>query len=462
MIQKKNKLPPRLFSYGKRPVIRWVKGDGKDDMVTRSAIGQATKLFGDSVDYCLCTNNISSSRARNILAWATQPVELMQVTAKDNPQLAHELKIAGCEPEAYGYWWKWFPARVRPNAPEWILDGDMIITGIPPWFETWKKGEDVLRVTQDDAWKDDLYGEYNGKVDLKRRLYSGLISLPPNLDYNSKMIAILRAHPLKPFHDGRKNMSEQGVIAMTFDALQAVPIPLNEFPFARAFEEKLNFGLSGPKNKPWGYHFGNAFVSYNPHFKRMIENKRIFWHSIHPKLEERFEWLRAFSQWGKPGWSTHRLIAYRMGLLAGQCKGKPVLEIATSRGYVTALMASRGAQVTTIDKVDRGAGVNLEGLNVDVHVQDVFDFLNKCDTKFALITVDLHGNRPDRWKKLWPLLVKHLETDGRMVLCNSHLWKIPEWYKETGLLWLMNNELKGWKVEVFEEPLPGMIVVQRE
>ena len=63
--------PKRPFELGSRPVIRWIKGDGLDDSVTRTAIAQATRLFGDSVDYCLCTAGLTASRVRRILAWAT-------------------------------------------------------------------------------------------------------------------------------------------------------------------------------------------------------------------------------------------------------------------------------------------------------------------------------------------------------------------------------------------------------
>ena len=67
--------PGRFFSHSTRPVIRWIKGDGLDDVVTRAAIGQATRLFGSTVDYCLCTCDIEAPRARSILEWASQPVE---------------------------------------------------------------------------------------------------------------------------------------------------------------------------------------------------------------------------------------------------------------------------------------------------------------------------------------------------------------------------------------------------
>ncbi len=68
------------FSLGTRPVIRWIKGDGLDDAVTRAAIAQATRIFGSEVDYCLCTVGISAFRARTILEWAAQPVEWWPMT----------------------------------------------------------------------------------------------------------------------------------------------------------------------------------------------------------------------------------------------------------------------------------------------------------------------------------------------------------------------------------------------
>ncbi|MGE4010833.1 MAG: hypothetical protein AB7G15_01715 [Alphaproteobacteria bacterium] len=440
-------------------MIRWIKGDGKDDAVTRSAIAQATRLFGADVDYCLCSAGISAGRARDVLAWAVQPVELRPVGPEDNPRLAEVLRRAGCKAERFGYWWKWFPERVRPNAPEWILDGDMVITGAPPWFGAWREGRDRLRVTQDDAWDiNGLYGEYLPFVDAKLRLYSGLISLPPRLRYLPAVLRVLRRRPLAPGHDGCENMSEQGVIAAAMGRLRATPIPLHEFPFGRAFEDRLNFGLAGPQGTPWGYHFGFAFRRDNPHFERLAAAGTIFFADEEPPPQQRYIWMRNVGQWGRPGWSMNMDCVDRIAALAAPLRGRRVLEIGTSRGYLAAVMAALGCRVTTVDAADRGARSNLEGLGVAVQVESAANFLERCGDSFALITVDLHGNGVDVWQELWPLLGPRLERNGALVLYNSHLWKIPEWKSETGLKWVMETQLVDWSYEAFADPLPGMIV----
>lgn len=450
--------PTRCFAQGTRPVLRWIKGDGLDDAVTRSAIAQATRLFGDSVDYCLCTAGLAAPRVRDVLAWATRPVEWWPLSPEDNPVLARLLADAGCAPARYGYWWKWVPERVRPDGPEWILDGDMVVTGRPAWFDAWRAGRDPLRVSQDDRWPPEgLYGEYVGAVDTTLRLYSGLVSLPPGLRYMEAVAAVLAERPLAPGHDGCTNMSEQGVIAAAFGALKARPIPLAEFPFARAFEDHIDYGLRGPGAPPWGYHFGFAFRRENPHFLRLAAEGAVTWRRDAPTDAERYAWLRNDGPWGREGWSMHPVCVDRIAALAKARPG-PALEIGTSRGHLAAVLAAQGCHVTTIDREDRGAAGNLAGLPVTVVRDEAVAHLARDGASYGLIVVDLHGNGEAVWRALWPRLAPRLAPGGTLVLYNSHLWKIEEWREETGLRWLAANGLDGFATEIFEEPAPGMIV----
>ena len=58
--------------------------------------------------------------------------------------------------------------------------------------------------------------------------------------FASAVAEVMADQPLRYQHDGRTDMCEQGVVATTFQRLGARPIPLNEFPFGRAFQENLD------------------------------------------------------------------------------------------------------------------------------------------------------------------------------------------------------------------------------
>jgi predicted O-methyltransferase YrrM len=452
----------RRFALGTRPVIRWVKGDGRDDVVTRAAIGQATRLFGDSVDYCLCTNGIDAARVRWILEWATQPVKWWPVSPEDNEPLAAVLAEAGCQPSRFGYWWKWFPERVRPNAPEWILDGDMVVTRPPEWFDDWREGRDVLRVTQDDRWPmAQLYGGYDRFIDTELRLYSGLVSLPPGQTYMAEVLQVLEAEPLAAPHDGTSAMSEQGVIATAFQRLAALPIPLYEFPFARAFEPALDHGLHGDIGRGWGYHFGHAFRAINPHFTALARSGEVLALDRRPDAAARTAWLGARTQWGIPGWSMSDAMARLIEGYARDFAGCRVLELGTSRGHLTTVLAQAGCRVITLDRHDRGAAQNLAALEVTVVQAPAEEWLAECEEVFDLIVVDLHGNSPEEWDLRGALLLGRLAPDGLMLISNATLGRVQEWHAETGVPHFLSQLSRDWSSWLHETPQPGLAVVTR-
>ena len=465
------------FRHGARPVLRWIKSDGLDDAVTRAAIGQATRLFGARVDYCICTYGLKAERVRDVLAWAAQPVEWIEVSEADNERLAAALHAARCSTERFGYWWKWFPERVRPSAPEWILDGDMVVTGIPEWFDEWAAGHDVLRVSQDDrSIADDaqIFGSYGELVDPTLALYSGLVSLPPELTYVDDMLSVLREQPLSVPHDGIDDMSEQGVVAATFQRHSPIPIPLCEFPFGRAFEDALDFGLADSGKPLWGYHFGHAFRMRNKHFEELQTRGDVFAADEMPppdagnaeldRVFDRNRWLSGGSgQWGVPGWGMPETCVRTVLEEAQRFRGRFVLDLGTSRGRLAAMLCALDCQVTTVDRVDRGAMRNLDGLPIKVVLDDAVHFLETTDQRFDLICVDLHGNTPADWDRYAPGLIRCLSRRGELLVSNVELWKIPEWADETGAEKFITRCLSSWRWRVRRLPSgpPGMAIVRR-
>jgi lipopolysaccharide biosynthesis glycosyltransferase len=273
------------FSLEGRTVMRWFMDVDHDEAIVRSAIAQATRLLGETVDYCICTVGISASRIRAILAWASQPVEWQRANRSDNFQIA-----------------------------------------------------------------------------------SALVS---------------------------KEVS-------------------------------------------------------------------VYWRDTDPAPEERFTWLRSRGQWGRPSWSMQPICVQRIAARAKAFAGRPVLELGTSRGFLTAIVASIGCRVTTIDHADRGAGENLEGLGVEVVQADAAAFLRQHSAKYSLIIADLHGNSDEVWQELWPLLLSHSEERGEIVLYNSHLYKNPEFKNETGIRWVLQNLPKCISTEGYPEPWPGMVILRNE
>jgi predicted O-methyltransferase YrrM len=447
------------FAAGTRPVIRWCKGNGLDDDVTRAAIAQATRLFGSEVDYCLCTNDITAERARYVLAWATQPVEWWPVTAADNPDLARALASAACPPEKYGYWWKWFPFRTRPAAPEWILDGDMVITERPVWFDDWKRGTDGVRLSQ-EAWNPVIYGTYGDLADPELSLNSGLASLPPNDRMGEEMLAVLAERPLGARHDGRHHMCEQGVVAVAFQRLGVKPIPLQEFPFACPTAASLDHGPGGTAGGEWGYHFVRSFVQDNPWFHQLANEGTVFSPSGEPPMGG-YAWLGGTGQWGIPGWSMGKPVADLIVTAAQSFVGKRVLELGTSRGRLTARLAALGCQVTTVDHQDRGAAKNLEGLGVNVVVQDAVAFLQSTQETFDAIVVDFHGNSTTEWHKLAEPLLRPLAPRGTLMINNTELHKIDQWVQERGARWFVDTHASGWTVQEYDVA-PGLAIMTRQ
>ena len=454
-----------IFTKGSKPVIRWIKGDGLDDEVTSVALAQATRIYGQQVDYCLLTQGISPDRARQVLSHADCPVEWRTVSKEDNPVLSHFLQEAECEEENFGYWWKWFPERIRPHAPEWILDGDMVLTGRPAWFEAWRTGSDVTRMssTSEVPGVDHIFGEYAHLVDPDSTFYSGIVSMPPGAQYLDNITRVLKRQPLAVPHNGKKNMSEQGVMVAALQSLNPIPIPLNEFPFARAFQDNLDFGGQEPAAHVWGYHFGNAFVTHNPHVEKLQREGTIDTLGARDIIESA-RWLNGgHGQWGFKGWGMRENVARTIINELGDIRERTVIEFGTSRGYLTFILAQAGAHVITIDIEDRGARQNLAGLKVEVYVMSALKFLRTNKSTFEIVCVDVHGNSRRQWRRLWRKLSNRIQVGGRVVISNAELRLIPGWAHEDGVPWLhqkLSND-PDWMCTLIPDPAPGMLIVKR-
>lgn len=153
-------------------------------------------------------------------------------------------------------------------------------------------------------------------------------------------------------------------------------------------------------------------------------------------------------------------MAERIVALAGPFVGRSTLEIGTSRGRLTAMLAEAGHHVTTLDREDRGAARNLAGLPVTVVQDDLARYLSRTGRTFDLVVIDLHGNTVADWQSYRPALIGALASGGMMLINNAGLAKVEGWQEETGVAWFLENLPAGWGASVIDAPAPGLAVVR--
>ena len=426
----------RRFSHHTRPVMRWFKREAQDDHLVRASIAQATKLFGTSVDYCLCTTEaIDPMRARAILAWSEQPVEWWQVSIEDNQVLAEHLKQRGYMPEDFGDWWKYFPERVRPTAPEWIIDSNVVIFSKPVWFEAWLKGEEIIRVT--DSMRTMVF--------------------PPGLTNQTECLLEL----------GQIGHTQIKTLLTAFREKLFKILGAKNSIFITNGEVLSEFESSYDLKSAWAIQFSTESGKANDTYQNLVKEKIIF-SKIDDDLSqvsleqlvERFVWLSGgIGQWGIPGWSMRNSYIPLLLQRAIAFIGKSVLDLGTSRGRLSAMLSTLGCQVTTVDHQDRGAADNLRGLPVRVVTDDAVSFLQSSTEKFEYIVVDLHGNTIENWQRYAQPLLQRLNKGGVMFIDNAILYEMPVFKDEAGVLWFLSQLSADWKVELYNKEPPGFAIV---
>ena len=177
------------------------------------------------------------------------------------------------------------------------------------------------------------------------------------------------------------------------------------------------------------------------------------------------EWLSGgLGQWGFRGWGMTGGVARVFVDALGDLRGQRILEIGTSRGYLTMILCMLGARVTTVDKYHRGAKTNLQGLDAEVVVMTAQKYLRRTDAVFDAICIDLHGNSWRTWRTLWPLVAPRVRPGGKVVIDNATLYTIKEWAHEDGVrrLYEQLRHDPAWTCTLVEQPLPGVLVLEKK
>ena len=148
----------------------------------------------------------------------------------------------------------------------------------------------------------------------------------------------------------------------------------------------------------WGYHFWPRLPPRKPVVRTFVRTGEVF-DRPDPGTFQSTRWLGDTGQCGASRWSISETMAALILRLAKPYVGRSELEIGTSRGRLTALLAEAGLRMTTLDREDRGAAANLEGLPVTVLREDLVRYLSPRDKTFDLVVIDLHGNTAADWNR---------------------------------------------------------------
>jgi hypothetical protein len=153
---------------------------------------------------------------------------------------------------------------------------------------------------------------------------------------------------------------------------------------------------------------------------------------------------------------TLKLIVSNIKSLSGKA-----LDLGTSRGRIAAILADLGFKVTTVDHIDRGATLNLKGLDVNVVIDDAINYLTHHKGEFELIVVDVHDNSIEVWRKMWLLLPAVLTKTGKILINNYNLHENPQWADEKGVARTVELLDEEWSATILSTTTPGLVLLER-
>ncbi len=182
-----------------KPLIRWLVGPVHPVgfQILRHSVIKISKIYGDEFDLVICHNNLKPKQFKFIQSLGV-PLHAQQ---QEHGGLLKKFTPWRCS-------WKFYPPRMRPNQHELFLDNDIVIWQRIPSLDRFLASDEII-VTE--AFKR-CYGRYDKLVKADVNLNTGFFGLPPNLDFESKIMEIISKLNTKnnPYVD---HFDMQGIMA---------------------------------------------------------------------------------------------------------------------------------------------------------------------------------------------------------------------------------------------------------
>lgn len=232
-----------------KPLIRWTIGNVKDSgwECFSESIRLLPKIYPE-FDFIICYNNLDEIKLKKLKSFNIKLYEQKEENLKIPHKFLEQEKI-------YNHFWKLCPIRIRPQAHELWIDNDIIITDRIPEIDEWLTKDACIIST---SYGGNNYGRFKSSVKTnmgdKLTYCAGLFGLPPNFNFEEKIIQKCKGVPLEGF-------DEQGVVAsIVTESKELIPIDANNLHQTGWW--KINY--------PWisGYHFIRLNTSTNSAWER--------------------------------------------------------------------------------------------------------------------------------------------------------------------------------------------------
>lgn len=181
-----------------KPLIRWTIGDSSNIgfLSLRLSVSCMKKIFGDTVDYAICYNNL----------------EKKQIDSLPNVDILvnqHEFENIYSNGLPVGPAWKLYPPRLRMESPEISMDNDLILYNKTQSIDDFVS-QGFFMITEAYNWS--YHGVLKNFIPSNVKINSGFVCLPADYDYQEEISKTIDQFELKWEH----HFSEQTLVAYIF------------------------------------------------------------------------------------------------------------------------------------------------------------------------------------------------------------------------------------------------------
>lgn len=219
----------------KKPIIRWTIGNVSDYgfLCLKKSVELMKQLLGSKCEYAICHNNLNKYQFKKLpnvdilidskCYLNIYPVNVLKEKKYNNPSV----------------FWKLYPARIRKECHEIIIDNDILIYKLPKKIINFLNSNHIILT---ESHKRSYSGVLKNIIPYEFNINSGIIGLPPNYDFENDIKKTIKNHKIK----WEDHMSEQTLVAYILSKKKCEIINKKEIYINwNTTKEKISFGTCG-------------------------------------------------------------------------------------------------------------------------------------------------------------------------------------------------------------------------